>query len=78
MEQLTVRKLMGYLAAAAKKDPSILDKKIVVADDVEGNGYHGMWYGPTSDPSDVAGVIHGSMGVSDSDEEDPAKLVILG
>lgn len=64
MEQLTVRKPMGLLTAAARKDPTILDKKIVVADDVEGNGYHGMWYG--------------SMGVSDSDEEDPAKLVVLG
>ena len=44
--QMTVRKLLELCKEEIKKGNG--DKFIVVADDNEGNGYHGMFYGFTS------------------------------
>ena len=78
MEQMTVGLLVKKLIEACKKDPSIANKKIIVADDNEGNGYHGMFYDPTVDAKSVKGCIDASNGLYDSSEEDPNNLVILG
>lgn len=54
------------------------DKVIVIADDNEGNAYHGMFYGITSDPETVKESIEASNGLYDSAVEDYNKIVILG
>lgn len=78
MEQLTVGQLIKHLQMVAKNYPEVLDKYIVVADDNEGNSYHGMFYGLTYDTTAVKETIQYSNGVSDSQVQDPKKLVILG
>lgn len=78
MEQMTVGMLVKLLIEACKKDPKVAYKKIIVADDTEGNGYHGMFYQPTTDPKAVKENIGFSNGVYDTDTEDPNELVILG
>lgn len=45
MQQLTVKKLLELCKQAVKN--GLGDKKIVISDDNEGNGYHGMFYGFT-------------------------------
>ncbi len=72
MGQLTVKELAAMLAEAVRKGYG--DKKIVVSDDNEGNGYHGLFYGLTvNDVESVAGGM-----IYDSQETNPEKLVILG
>ena len=78
MEQMTVGMLVKLLIEACQKDPKVAYKKIIVADDNEGNGYHGMFYHPTTDPQQVKDNIDFSNGVYDTDTEDPNELVILG
>lgn len=78
MEQMTVGKLVKLLMEACYKDPKVAYKKIIVADDNEGNGYHGMFYGVTTDASAVKEAIEYSNGVYDTNTEDPNDLVILG
>ena len=77
-KQITVRDLLRALTLASNKDKSILDKKIIVADDTEGNGYHGMWFAPTTDPEVVKECIEASNGVYETDTEDPNELIIIG
>jgi len=78
MEQMTVGMLVKLLLQACKQDPQVAYKKIIVADDEEGNSYHGMYYHPTTDAQEVKKNIEYSNGVYDTDTEDPEKLVILG
>ena len=78
MKQMTVGLLVKRLIEACRKDPSIADKAIVVADDNEGNGYHGMFYDPTTDAKDVQANIEASNGLYDSCETDYNKIIILG
>jgi hypothetical protein len=73
---MTVKELYLELAEEIKKGNG--DKYIVVADDNEGNGYHGMFYGVTSDPKMVRENIECSNGLYDSAVEDYNKIVILG
>lgn len=54
------------------------DKKIVLADDTEGNGYHGMFFGFTSTPSAIKETIEYSNGIYDSETDDVNEIVILG
>jgi hypothetical protein len=54
------------------------DKAIVVADDNEGNAYHGLFYGVTSDFEDVKEAVEYSNGIYDSQEKDLSNIVILG
>ena len=70
--QLTVRDLIVHLAKVCKKRPDLLDKKIIISDDVEGNGYHGLWYGICADAKYADGYI------SDSETDKTEDLVILG
>lgn len=76
MGQLTIKDLYKNLAAEIKKGNG--DKFIVVADDNEGNSFHGLFFGITSESSKVRESIEYSNGIYDSQEEDLNKLVILG
>ena len=78
MEQMTLGKLIQELLAIYNADPKNRYKKIIVADDEEGNGYHGMYYSPTTDAQIVQEAIEASNGVYDTDTEDPNELIILG
>jgi hypothetical protein len=73
---MTVKELYLELAEEIKKGNG--DKYIVVADDNEGNGYHGMFYGVTSDPKMVRENIECSNGLSDCCEINYDNIVILG
>jgi hypothetical protein len=76
MTQLTVEKLYQELGKLIKRGQG--NKVIVVADDNEGNGYHGIYYSVTSIPEDVQECINASNGLSDSQEEDYKNIVIIG
>ena len=73
---MTVKQLYLELAEEIKKGNG--DKVIVIADDNEGNAYHGMFYGVTSDPKTVRENIETSNGLYDSAVEDYDQIVILG
>lgn len=77
-KQLTVGTLMKRLTAACKKDPTIINKRVITGDDIEGNGYHGLWFAITSDPEEVKECIEASNGLSESETDDPTQLVIIG
>ena len=51
MKQLTVKQLYLLLAEEVKNGNG--DKTIVVADDNEGNAYHGLFYGITSEVKSI-------------------------
>lgn len=76
MKQLTVKQLYALLIEEITKGNG--DKKIVVADDNEGNSFHGLFYGITSEPNDIKENIENSNGIYDSQEKDLNKIVILG
>ena len=76
MEQMTVRKLYLLLAQEVRNGNG--EKAIVVADDNEGNAFHGLFYGITSDLADIKENVENSNGIYDSREKDLNKLVILG
>lgn len=76
MSQLTVKQLHALLSEEITKGNG--DKKIVVADDNEGNSFHGLFYGITSEPNDIKENIENSNGIYDSQERDLNKIVILG
>ena len=76
MAQYTINKLFKELEKEIKKGNGA--KYIVMADDEEGNAYHGMFYGLVSSPRKVKEAIDFSDGLYDSVEEDYNKIVILG
>lgn len=76
MTQMTVKKLFGELSSLMLEGKG--DLKIVLADDNEGNGYHGCFYSITSDPKAVKENIEASNGLYDSQEENYNKIVIIG
>lgn len=78
MQQMTVQMLANHLDEMLKKHPEIANKLIVISDDNEGNGYHGMFYGLTCDSKSVKETIQYSNGVYDSNSDNPKQLVILG
>lgn len=75
-KQLTVKALIKHLAALIKEHPELLNKKIVISDDVEGNSYHGLWYGITYG-QEAKDCIEFSNGVCES-SNNYDDLVILG
>ena len=75
-QQITDEVLYELIKKEMKKGNG--KKLIVLADDTEGNGYHGMFFGFTSTRSGVRECIECSNGVYDSESEDPQDLVILG
>lgn len=76
MTQLTVRELYEDLGRAVKAGYG--NRVLVLADDTEGNSYHGMYYSLIVDPVDIEQLINGSNGLCDSQEKDPTKIAILG
>ena len=76
MEQMTVRKLYLLLAQEVQKGNG--EKAIIVADDNEGNAFRRLFYGITSDLTDIKEAVEYSNGIYDSREKDLNKLVILG
>lgn len=78
--QMTVKQLLKLCQEEVKKGNG--DKFIVVADDNEGNGYHGMFYGF----SDIAEINEGLKVFGDSVENQiydschtkPEEIIILG
>lgn len=73
MKQLTVNDLAEILNDLVKQGQG--NKYIVLSDDTEGNGYHGMFYDAISDPAEVKDYVDD---IYDSVTTDPDKLVILG
>ena len=76
MKQLTVLNLFKLLEQEVRNGNG--NKVIVVADDNEGNAFHGLFYGITSEPNDIKENIENSNGIYDSQERDLNKIVILG
>ena len=74
MTQMTVKCLYDELRRVVEAGHG--DKKIVIADDNEGNGYHGMFCGVLDDPEEIEISIEA--GLYDSEETDPNKIVIIG
>lgn len=72
MEQITVRELAKLCMAQLEIGNG--DRKIVISDDNEGNGYHGLFYGFTA----IAEGKGDFYPIYDSEEEDISKLLILG
>lgn len=73
MTQITVKELATILQEEVREGNG--NKVIVVADDPEGNGYHGLFFGITSDKEDLEAVRDY---IYDSVTDDPDKFVILG
>lgn len=73
MRQLTIKDLKRFVDKQMEKGNE--DKFIVISDDNEGNGYHGLFYGFTDDVEDIK--MLGDM-IYDSVEDNPNKIVILG
>lgn len=76
MEQMTVHQLFLELMSLVNKGQG--NKKVILADDSEGNGFHGCFYSITSDPITVKETIANSNGLVESNEEDPNNLIIIG
>lgn len=70
MKQVTVKELYLYCAAQIKKGNG--DKNIVISDDNEGNGYHGLFYGFTDVDESFSEEIY------DSKTHLPSDTIILG
>ena len=75
MEQLTVKQLYKLCENQIKLGNK--DKLIVVSDDIEGNGYHGLYYGFTMLEDDETGHALADE-IYDSQETDVNKVIILG
>lgn len=70
MEQIKVKELYELCKAQIEKGNG--DKYIVVADDNEGNGYNGMFFGFSEDVEDCEDLI------SDPQFNNPNELIVLG
>ena len=68
--QMTVKQLLKLCQEEVKNGNG--DKNIVISDDNEGNGYHGMFYGFTDDVDNFADDIYDSHTNSSKD------TIILG
>lgn len=69
MKQMTVKRLLALCQKEVDKGNG--DKNIVISDDNEGNGYHGMFYGFTA----VDGFEDD---IYDSRTNSPKDTIILG
>lgn len=70
MKQMQVKDLYECCKKQIEKGNG--DKYIAVADDNEGNGYHGMFFGFSEDVEDYIDLVN------DSQIIDADKLIILG
>ena len=71
-DQLTVKQLLKFCQGAVSQ--GLGDKYIVISDDNEGNGFHGMFFG-FSLPEEIPDLEDL---VRDSQEEDINNIVVLG
>ena len=69
MKQITVKEL--YKLCKEEIDNGKGNRMIVISDDNEGNGYHGMFYGFV-DAEEFIDDIY------DSQSKNPKKLIVLG
>lgn len=69
MEQMTVKALMEFCKQEIANGNG--DKMIVISDDNEGNGYHGLFYAFT-EANDFVDAIY------DSQSTDPDQIIVLG
>lgn len=70
MEQITVKELLEICKQAVRAGHG--EKHIVISDDNEGNGYHGLFYGFTPLTEDFNDLIY------DSRTSSPCDTIILG
>lgn len=75
MEQMTIKKLKKLVDQQIKRGNG--DKYIVISDDNEGNGYHGLFYGFNEDKRDVYMFLMDET-IHDTIEEDENNIIILG
>ena len=80
-EQLTVKTLYEYCEREIKKGNA--DKKIVISDDNEGNGFHGLYYAFTELTKTSQGTYSEEVqeyinNIYDSGDTNPDNLIILG
>lgn len=75
MEQVTIKRLYEYCKKRIENGEG--DKKIIISDDNEGNGYHGLFYGFTDMSKEYFDLVSDS---TDAEKLSTAKknLVILG
>ena len=73
--QITLGRLQEIVNYLLTEHPELKDRKIVISNDNEGNGFHGLFYGITFEHEDVAPYVDD---IYDSCEKDPNKIVILG
>lgn len=71
-KQMQVKDLYEYCKEQIDKGNG--DKYIIVADDTEGNGYHGMFFGFTEDVAETIDTNY----INDSQFNNPNELIILG
>ena len=77
MGALTVNQLIKELQKA--KESGLGEKKILISEDDEGNGYHELFFGVTTNVADVVGGTYGPNLPYNVDEKKAAKeYVILG
>ena len=72
MKQLTVKDLLAICKKEVQNGNG--DRIIVISDDNEGNGYHGMFYGFTVVKEEDKDYYQ----IYDSQETDTNKIVVLG
>ena len=72
MKQLTINELLELCKQQVKKGNG--NKQIVISDDNEGNGYHGLFYAFTEIEEEEKEYYQ----VYDSETNDIKKIIILG
>lgn len=72
MEELTVKELYMHLHRLLKNLPELGDRKILISDDEEGNGFHGLYFGLSFDTQAFQDVLY------DISEEELEQYVLLG
>ena len=75
MGQTTLKDLQKHINKILLEHPELRDRKVVISNDNEGNGFHGLFYGITWEHDDVSAYVED---IYDSQETDPDKIVILG
>lgn len=72
MKQLTINELLKLCQQQVKKGNG--NKKIVISDDNEGNGYHGLFYAFTEIDEDEKEYYQ----IYDSETNDINEIIVLG
>lgn len=73
--QQTLGNLKKVIDKVLKEHPELANRKIVISNDNEGNGFHGMFYDITYDYDDVKAFQDE---IYDSQSTDPNEIVLLG